>query len=136
MVDRHTKWRHPCRVLTYIRSLLIEKGGRVRRNISILFPRVGSCARPPRTLQFLVRVLTFLSLVLCYIYIYIYIYIWKLHSLIPCSLSHFVRSYINPNCTTHVQCHNSTCVRVCVCGQSPYSLYASPQISCIHVNSK
>ena len=55
-------------MLTYIRSLLIEKDGRVRRNISILFPCVCSCACPPWTLQFSVRVLTFLSLILeCFV---------------------------------------------------------------------
>ena len=34
--------------------------------ISILFPCVCLCACPPWTLQFLVRVVTFLSLILCY----------------------------------------------------------------------
>ena len=60
------KWCHPCRVLTYIRSLLIEKDGHVSQNISILFPCVCSCACPPCTLQFSVRVITFLFFILCY----------------------------------------------------------------------
>ena len=49
-------------VLTYIHSLLIEKDGRVRWNISILFP----CACPPWSVQFLARILTFFSLILCF----------------------------------------------------------------------
>ena len=47
-----------------IRSLLIEKDGCLCRNISILFPCVCSCACPPWSLQFLIRVLTFLSFLL------------------------------------------------------------------------
>ena len=63
-VSTQQGWRYPCHVLTYMCSLLIEKDGRVRWNISILFPCVCSCACPQWTLQFSVRVLTFFSLIL------------------------------------------------------------------------
>jgi hypothetical protein len=50
---------------------------RVRRNILILFPCVCSCASPPWSLQFLVRVLTFLSLILCYSYFGTFFSTWS-----------------------------------------------------------
>ena len=66
-----------CRVLTYIRSLLIEKDGSVRQNISILFSCVCSCACPLWSLEYSVRVLTFLSLILCYSYFGTFLSTWS-----------------------------------------------------------
>jgi hypothetical protein len=68
--------------------LLIEKDGCVRRHISILFPCVCSCACPPWIPQFSVRVLTFLSLILCYSYFGTFLSMW--------SKSHLINIYI-PN---------------------------------------
>ena len=58
-------------------SHTFEKDGLVRRNISILFPCVCSCACPPWSLQFLVRVFTFLSLILCYSYFGTFLSTWS-----------------------------------------------------------
>ena len=71
-MDRHTKDG-----ITSIRSLLIEDG-HVRRNITILFPCVCLCTCPPWTLKFSVRVLTFLSLILCYSYFGTFLSTWSL----------------------------------------------------------
>ena len=48
-------------------------------NILILFPCMCSCACPPLTLQFSVRVLTFLSLILCYSYFGTFLSTWSIY---------------------------------------------------------
>ena len=63
-VSTRQRWHHLCPVLTYICSLLIEKDGCVCWNI--LSSYVCSCACPPWSHQFLVRVFSFFSLILWY----------------------------------------------------------------------
>ena len=45
--NSHQKLKRSWWTGTYIHSLLIENDGRVRQNISILFPCVCLCACPP-----------------------------------------------------------------------------------------
>ena len=65
-------------MFTYIHSLLIEKDGCDRRNISIKFPCVCVCLSY-RNLQFLVRVFPFLSLILCYLYVSTFLSTWSIY---------------------------------------------------------
>ena len=138
------QWRHLCRVLTYIRSLLIEKDGCVRRNILILFPCVCSCACPPWSLQFLVRVLTFLSLILNtlgIIHRIIYhflrtegkLYYLPLIYMLLCSLFYACRSSSNNSSSPVTHLGNIVCQQILYLSRSLIQLQLSPNISAYNV---
>ena len=79
-----TSWWHlsktlvmPSLMCAHIQSLSFDWERRQCPYISILFPFVCSCACPPWSLQFLVRVFTFLSLILCYLYFGTFLSMWN-----------------------------------------------------------